>query len=162
VTLSSSLHRSGKIVLDDLNWERRRYSPSGAYGQSKLANLLFTLELQRRLTEAGSRVRATAAHPGYAATNLQGRSGNRMKDTVMELGNRVFAVTGEQGALPTLFAAVADVPGGSYAGPDGTLQRGAPTLVGRSAAASDVDLARQLWTASAKLTGVDFPAQPSA
>jgi NAD(P)-dependent dehydrogenase (short-subunit alcohol dehydrogenase family) len=159
VTLSSGLHRSGQIVLDDLNWERRPYSAGGAYGQSKLANLLFTLELQRRLTAAGSPVRATAAHPGYAATNLQGRSGNRLKDAAMAVGNRVVAVSGEQGALPTLFAAVAEVPGGSYAGPDGPLMRGVPTLTGRSPAASDADLARRLWTASAELTGVDFPAQ---
>jgi NAD(P)-dependent dehydrogenase (short-subunit alcohol dehydrogenase family) len=159
VTLSSSLHRAGTIVLDDLNWQRRPYSAERAYGQSKLANLLFTLELQRRLTEAGSRVRATAAHPGWAATNLQGHSGNRLKDTAMAVGNRLFAMSGEQGALPTLFAATADIPGGSYAGPDGFQEmRGHPTLVGRTAAASDVDLARRLWTASAELTGVDFPA----
>jgi NAD(P)-dependent dehydrogenase (short-subunit alcohol dehydrogenase family) len=158
VTVSSGLHRSGRIVLDDLNWERRSYSPTGAYGQSKLANLLFTLELQRRLTAAGSPVRATAAHPGWAATNLQSGSGSRLKDAVMAVGNRLVAVSGDQGALPTLFAAIADVPGGSYAGPDGTLVRGAPTLAGRSAAASDPVLARELWTASAGLTGVDLPA----
>jgi NAD(P)-dependent dehydrogenase (short-subunit alcohol dehydrogenase family) len=158
VTVSSGLHRSGRIALDDLNWERRRYSAQGAYGQSKLANLLFTLELQRRLTATGSPVRATAAHPGWAATNLQSGSGSQVKDAAMTVGNRLFAVSGDQGALPTLFAAVADVPGGSYAGPDGPLMRGVPTLVGRSPAASDAELARELWTASAELTGVDFPA----
>jgi NAD(P)-dependent dehydrogenase (short-subunit alcohol dehydrogenase family) len=158
VTLSSGLHASGRIVLDDLNWQRRRYSATGAYAQSKLANLLFTLELQRRLTDAGSRVRATAAHPGWAATNLQGRSGNRVKDAAMALGNRVAAVSSEQGALPSLFAAVADVPGGSYAGPAGPLMRGVPTLAGRTPDASDPRLAEQLWTASAELTGVEFPA----
>jgi NAD(P)-dependent dehydrogenase (short-subunit alcohol dehydrogenase family) len=162
VTVSSGLHRSGRIVLADLNWERRRYSPGGAYGQSKLANLLFTLELQRRLTVAGSPVRAMAAHPGWAATNLQSGSGSRVKDAAMAVGNRLVAVSGEQGALPTLFAAVAEVPGGSYTGPDGTLMRGAPTLAGRSAAASDAGLAHQLWSASAELTGVDFPAQLAA
>jgi NAD(P)-dependent dehydrogenase (short-subunit alcohol dehydrogenase family) len=145
-------------VLDDLNWQRRTYSATGAYAQSKLANLLFSLELQRRLTEAGSPVRATAAHPGWAATNLQSGSGNAVKDAAMAVGNRLVAVSSEQGALPTLFAAVADVPGGSYAGPSGTLMRGTPTLAGRSAAASDPALARRLWTASAELTGVDFPA----
>jgi NAD(P)-dependent dehydrogenase (short-subunit alcohol dehydrogenase family) len=162
VTVASGLHRSGRIVLDDLNWEHRRYSATGAYAQSKLANLLFTLELQRRLTVAGSPVRAMAAHPGWAATNLQGRSGHRVKDAAMAVGNRLAAVSSEQGALPTLFAAVAEVPGGSYAGPDGTLLRGAPTLAGRSAAASDAGLAHRLWTASADLTGVDFPAQLTA
>jgi NAD(P)-dependent dehydrogenase (short-subunit alcohol dehydrogenase family) len=162
VTVSSGLHRSGRIDLADLNWERRRYSPGGAYGQSKLANLLFTLELQRRLTAAGSPVRATAAHPGYAATNLQSRSGSRVKDAAMGLGNRLVAVGSAQGALPTLFAAVAEVPGGSYAGPDGPLMRGAPTLAGRSAAASDAGLAGRLWAASAELTGVDFPTRLTA
>src|SRR3954447_10864193 len=162
VTVSSGLHSSGTIVLDDLNWQRRKYSATGAYAQSKLANLLFTLELQRRLTAAGSPVRAMAAHPGWAATNLQSGSGSRLKDAAMALGNRVAAVSSEQGALPTLFAAVADVPGGSYAGPSGPLVRGTPTLVGRSPAASDPALARQLWTASAALTGVDFPASLGA
>ncbi|MGY1736723.1 oxidoreductase [Geodermatophilus sp. SYSU D00684] len=159
VTLSSGAHRMGAIDLDDLDWERRRYSAERAYGASKLANLLFTLELQRRLTAAGSPVRAMAAHPGWSATNLQGRTGNRLKDAFALLGNRVVAQSAEQGALPTLFAATADLPGGSYAGPDGLGElRGYPTLVGRTAAASDPDLAARLWTASARLTGVDFPA----
>jgi NAD(P)-dependent dehydrogenase (short-subunit alcohol dehydrogenase family) len=162
VTVSSGLHTSGRIVLEDLNWQRRRYSATGAYAQSKLANLLFTLELQRRLTAVGSPVRATAAHPGWAATNLQGRSGSRVKDTAMAVGNRLAAVSSAQGAVPTLFATVADIPGGSYVGPSGTLMRGAPTLAGRSPAASDPELARQLWIASAELTGVDFPARLSA
>ncbi|MQA35669.1 oxidoreductase [Modestobacter roseus] len=159
VTVSSMLHRSGEIVLDDLNWEQRPYSATGAYGQSKLANLLFTLELQRRLTAAGAPVRALAAHPGWAATNLQGRTGNRVKDAAMAVANRAFATGAEQGALPTLFAATADLPGGGFTGPDGRTMRGAPTLAGRSAAASDPELARRLWTASAELTGVDLPAQ---
>jgi NAD(P)-dependent dehydrogenase (short-subunit alcohol dehydrogenase family) len=159
VTLSSGLHRSGTIALDDLNWQRRPYSPQKAYGQSKLANLLFTLELQRRLTMAGSSVRAVSAHPGWAATNLQSHSGSRLRDAAMQVGNHLWAVTGEQGALPTLFAATVDIPGGSYVGPDRMMElRGHPTLVGRSAMASDVELARRLWTASAELTGVDFPA----
>jgi NAD(P)-dependent dehydrogenase (short-subunit alcohol dehydrogenase family) len=159
VTLSSGLHRSGTIALDDLNWQRRPYSPQKAYGQSKLANLLFTLELQRQLTMAGSSVRAVSAHPGWAATNLQSHSGSRLRDAAMQVGNHLWAVTGEQGALPTLFAATVDIPGGSYVGPDRMMElRGHPTLVGRSAMASDVELARRLWTASAELTGVDFPA----
>ncbi|GAA4755050.1 oxidoreductase [Modestobacter marinus] len=159
VTVSSMLHRSGEIVLDDLNWERRPYSATGAYGQSKLANLLFTLELQRRLTAAGSTVRALAAHPGWAATNLQGRTGNRVKDAAMAVANRALATSAQQGALPTLFAAVADLPGGGFTGPDGTTMRGAPTLAGRSPAASDPAMAERLWAASAGLTGTDLPAQ---
>jgi NAD(P)-dependent dehydrogenase (short-subunit alcohol dehydrogenase family) len=159
VTLSSTVHRVGSIVLDDLNWQRRPYSPERAYGQSKLANLLFTLELQRRLTAAGSPVRATAAHPGWAATNLQSHSGSRVKGAAMAVGNRLFGASGDDGAVSTLFAATADIPGGSYVGPSGPFEfRGAPTLVGRTAAASDVEMARRLWTASAELTGVDFPA----
>jgi NAD(P)-dependent dehydrogenase (short-subunit alcohol dehydrogenase family) len=161
VTVSSSLHRSGGIDLDDLNWQRRPYSAQGAYGQSKLANLLFTLELQRRLTSSGSRVRALAAHPGWAATNLQGRSGSRIADGGMKLGNLLFAQSDERGALPTLAAATRDLPGGSYLGPDGFQEmRGFPTLVGRSTAAADPELARRLWEESAQLTGIDFPALP--
>ena len=158
VTVSSGLHRWGEIVLDDLNWERRRYSPYGAYGQSKLANLLFTLELQRRLLVDGSSVLAVAAHPGYAATNLQGHQGP-VQNRLMALANRLFAQSDAQGALPTLYAAVVDLPGGAYVGPDGFSEmRGHPTLVGRSAAASDLDVAARLWTASEELTGVRYPA----
>jgi NAD(P)-dependent dehydrogenase (short-subunit alcohol dehydrogenase family) len=157
VTVSSGLHRRGRIVLDDLNWERRQYTPYGAYAQSKLANLLFTLELERRLVADGSPVRALAAHPGYAATNLQGGQGP-VRNRLMAVANRLFAQSDAQGALPTLYAAVADLPGGSYVGPDGPSEmRGYPTLVGRSAAASDPALARQLWVASEELTGVHYP-----
>jgi NAD(P)-dependent dehydrogenase (short-subunit alcohol dehydrogenase family) len=163
VTLSSGLHRSGSIDLEDLNWQRRPYSATGAYAQSKLANLLFTLELQRRLTAAGSPVRALAAHPGWAATNLQGRTGSWVADRAAMLGNRLFAQSDERGALPTLAAATRDLPGGSYLGPDGFQEmRGYPTLVGRTAPASDPELARLLWEESARLTGVDYPAAAPA
>jgi len=159
VTVSSGLHRSGVIDLDDLNWQRRAYNATGAYGQSKLANLLFTLELQRRLTAAGSPVRALAVHPGYSATNLQGRTGNRIADGGMRLANVVIAQSDARGALPTLAAATRDLPGGSYLGPDGFREmRGYPVLVGRSAAAGDPELARRLWEASVELTGTDLPA----
>jgi NAD(P)-dependent dehydrogenase (short-subunit alcohol dehydrogenase family) len=158
VTLSSPGHRIGQLDLDDLNWKRRRYQRWGAYGQSKLANLLFTLELQRRLAEAGSDVRAVAAHPGYAATNLQSRTGEALQHAVMAIGNRLVAQSAEMGALTTLFAATQDIPGGSYVGPDGLGEaRGHPTLVGRSRAASDEETARALWTRSEELTGVSFP-----
>jgi NAD(P)-dependent dehydrogenase (short-subunit alcohol dehydrogenase family) len=158
VTLSSPAHRMGRIDLDDLSWERRRYQRWLAYSQSKLANLLFTLELQRRLVEAGSEVRAVAAHPGYAATNLQSRTESLAQNTVMAVGNRLLAQSAEMGALPTLFAATQDIPGGSYVGPDGIgEQRGHPTLVGRSRAASDAETARALWARSEGLTGVRFP-----
>ena len=161
VTVSSDAHRGGAIDFDDLNWERKRYRPWRAYGQSKLANLLFTSELQRRLTQAGSPVKATAAHPGYAATNLQSHSGSRLTAFAMErIGNRLIAQDAAGGALPTLYAAVADIPGDSFAGPSGPFGlglRGAPTLVARSAAARDDAVARRLWLVSEELTGVSFP-----
>ena len=158
VSVASGAHRRGHIDLDDLNWERRSYQRWAAYGQSKLANLLFILELERRLTAAGSPVRALAAHPGYAATNLQSHSGHPIIDRMMKLGNRVMAQSQDMGALPTVYAASQDLPGGSYVGPDGRSElRGNPPLVGRTAEASDPKVAAALWTASEELTGVSFP-----
>jgi NAD(P)-dependent dehydrogenase (short-subunit alcohol dehydrogenase family) len=157
VTVASGAHRMGKISLDDLNWERRTYRRWPAYGQSKLANLLFTFELQRRLAEAGSPVRAVAAHPGWAATELQGRTGNVLQNALMGAGNRLLAQSGEQGAWPTLYAATQDIPGGSYVGPDGVGEmRGHPHLVSPSSAATDAETARRLWELSERLTGVTF------
>jgi NAD(P)-dependent dehydrogenase (short-subunit alcohol dehydrogenase family) len=160
VVVASGAHRFGRIDLTDLNWDTTKYRTWQAYGRSKLANLLFALELQRRLTAAGSSVRALAAHPGYAATNLQGKSGHKIGDLIVRgAGNRLIAQSAAQGALPTLRAATDDLPGGSYLGPDGRReQRGRhPTLVGRSTEASDVELAKRLWTASEDLTGTSFP-----
>jgi NAD(P)-dependent dehydrogenase (short-subunit alcohol dehydrogenase family) len=158
VSVSSTGHRIGRIDFDDLNWERKPYKAWRAYGQSKLANLLFTAELQRRLTAAGSAVLATAAHPGYAATNLQFHSQRRWMDLINVVGNRLLAQDENGGALPTLYAAVAEIPGDSFAGPGGFMeQRGAPKLVGRSDAAKDSDVARRLWDVSEQLTGVRFP-----
>jgi hypothetical protein len=120
--------------------------------------MLFMVELQRRLDEAGSSVRAVGAHPGWAATNLQTRSGNKLEDTLMSVGNRLFAQTGDMGAEPTLYAATQDIPGNSCAGPSGRFgMRGHPALVGRSKAATDEATARELWTLSESLTGVSFP-----
>jgi NAD(P)-dependent dehydrogenase (short-subunit alcohol dehydrogenase family) len=158
VTVSSGAHRTGRIRLDDLNWEKGNYQRWRAYGQSKLANLLFTLELQRRLDEAGSKLRALAAHPGYAATNLQSRTQNIVQNTIMAITNKLLAQSEEMGALPTQYAATQDLPGGSYVGPDGFQeQRGHPALASRSAAAKDAETAKQLWTLSEELTGVSFP-----
>ncbi|MEA2222620.1 MAG: hypothetical protein QOH83_996 [Solirubrobacteraceae bacterium] len=158
VTVSSAAHRTGTIRLDDLNWERGGYGRWTAYSQSKLANLLFTLELQRRLSEAPSTVRALAAHPGYAATNLQSHTGSGLQHRIMSITNRLLAQSDEMGALPTLYAATEDLPGASYIGPDGFQeQRGHPALAKRSAAARDADTARRLWTLSEELTGVTFP-----
>ncbi|MEU1178008.1 oxidoreductase [Streptomyces sp. NPDC005820] len=156
VTVSSGAHRWGGAVIDfdDPNLTAS-YTPQRAYAQSKLANLLFTLELQRRLAGAGSAVRALAAHPGYSATNLQSHAANPLARVFMRVGNAVFAQDDHAGALPTLYAATQDLPGASYVGPDGLGEmRGAPTLVGRSAAASDAEAARRLWTLSEELTGV--------
>jgi NAD(P)-dependent dehydrogenase (short-subunit alcohol dehydrogenase family) len=158
VTVSSTGHRMGSIDFDDLSWERKPYRAWRAYGQSKLANLLFTAELQRRLSAAGSTVLATAAHPGYASTNLQFHSQRRVFDIIGAVGNRLLAQDEAGGAQPTLYAAVADVPGNSFAGPGGFMeQRGAPKLVGRSSAAQDTEVARRLWEVSEELTGVSFP-----
>jgi NAD(P)-dependent dehydrogenase (short-subunit alcohol dehydrogenase family) len=158
VSVSSAAHRFGKIDFDDLNWEHRSYKAWRAYGQSKLANLLFTSELQRRLIAAGSPVLATAAHPGYASTNLQFHSGRKLFDAISVVGNRLIAQDEKGGALPTLYAAVADIPGDSYTGPGGFAeQRGAPKVVGRSGAATDMEVARRLWDVSEQLTGVSFP-----
>jgi NAD(P)-dependent dehydrogenase (short-subunit alcohol dehydrogenase family) len=163
VTVSSTAHRLGSIDLDDLNWEHKPYRAWRAYGQSKLANLLFTAELQRRLTAAGSPVLATAAHPGYAATNLQFHSGRRVLDIGSWVANRLIAQDEDGGALPTLYAATADIPGDSFAGPGGFMeQRGAPKLVGRAEAARDTAVARRLWDASEELTGVRFPLDAAA
>ncbi|MFF5538232.1 oxidoreductase [Streptomyces cinerochromogenes] len=159
VTVASGAHRWGDKVIhfEDVNL-RGKYTPTRAYAQSKLANLLFTLELQRRLTEAGSAVRALAAHPGWAATNLQSHSANPVARMAMQVGNRFLAQDDTAGALPTLCAATQDLPGAAYVGPDGPAEmRGAPTLVGRSAAASDPAAARRLWTLSEELTGVEWP-----
>ncbi|MGW0862625.1 oxidoreductase [Streptomyces sp. NPDC002611] len=158
VTVSSGAHRWGgaRIGFDDLDLTTG-YTPQRAYAQSKLANLLFTLELQRRLEESGSPVRALAAHPGYAATNLQSHAANPAARAFMRLGNRFFAQDDRAGALPTLYAATQDLPGASYVGPDGLGEmRGAPTLVGRSRAASDPQTARRLWRVSEELTGTRF------
>jgi NAD(P)-dependent dehydrogenase (short-subunit alcohol dehydrogenase family) len=157
VTVSSTAHRFGSIDFEDLNWERKPYKAWRAYGQSKLANLLFTAELQRRLTQAGSPVLATAAHPGYAATNLQFHSQRRALDLINRIGNRVIAQGSDAGALPTLYAAVADIPGNSFAGPGGFMeQRGPAKLVGRTEAAQDMPVAGRLWEVSEQLTRVPY------
>lgn len=165
VTVSSNGHRSGRIDFDDLNWERREYKAFPAYAQSKLANLLFTGELQRRLVEAGSPVLATAAHPGMAATGLLDHLQHE-RPLLHALRKHVtsrLSQTDEDGALPTLYAAAADVPGDSYVGPTGFLQgRGVPGVVDRSKAAKDEVVARRLWTVSEELTGVAFPLPTSA
>ncbi|PWH05939.1 oxidoreductase [Brachybacterium endophyticum] len=160
VTVSSMGHRFGRIDFEDLDWKRRSYRPMRAYGQSKLANLLFTAELQRRLTASGSSVIAVAAHPGAAATNLlRIPEEHKLRARVAQTATRLISQSEEDGALPSLFAAVGEIPGNSYAGPGGLLeQQGTPVLVGRSARARDPEVAKRLWTVSEERTGVTFPA----
>jgi NAD(P)-dependent dehydrogenase (short-subunit alcohol dehydrogenase family) len=161
VVVSSDLHRNGKIDLDDLNWEHRSYRRWAAYSQSKLANLLFVLELERRLIEVGSPIRATAAHPGYAATNLQGHTGNPISNLVGAIGNRLIAQSDTMGALPTLFAATADIPGGTYIGPNGFRRmRGNPAVDVPAPQALDATTAHRLWDLSEQLTDVSWPLSP--
>ncbi|WP_137876106.1 oxidoreductase [Rhodococcus sp. Q] len=156
VTMSSQVHRMGTIKLDDLNWQRRRYSRWGAYGQSKLANLMFAYELDRRLSASGSSVKSLAAHPGYARTGLQSHT-QSVWDHVMVVGN-LFGQSAAMGALPELYAATDDsVASGSYVGPDGPFeQRGHPKLVGSSAKSHDRAVAVSLWRESERLTGVTY------
>jgi NAD(P)-dependent dehydrogenase (short-subunit alcohol dehydrogenase family) len=156
VTLSSGAHRIGRIDFDDLQHEKS-YRRWEAYGQSKLANLLFTYELQRRLSAAGSPLRAVACHPGYAATNLQFHT-ESFQDAAMGLFNKVFAQSSAMGALPTLYAAtVPDIAPAAFVGPDGLgEQRGHPKLVGSSGRSKDEVAAARLWTESERLTGVTY------
>ena len=160
VTVSSAAHRMGQIDPDDLHYDRRAYSPWPAYGASKLANLLFTGELDRRARASGSPLVAAAAHPGYAATNLQlagpAYAQNPVGRTATRLLNAVLAQSAAAGALPQLYAAtMPDVRGNDYLGPDGPGEsRGGPTRVGRSAAASDPELAARLWDRSEEQVGL--------
>jgi NAD(P)-dependent dehydrogenase (short-subunit alcohol dehydrogenase family) len=157
VTVSSGSHRFGIINFDDLNWERG-YPAQRAYGQSKLANLLFTYELQRRLAAAGQSTLSVAAHPGWVATNLQQYSG------AYRLLNPIIAQTTGMGALPTLYAATApDVWGGEYFGPGGLMEmRGYPRKVRSNARSYDEAVARRLWKVSEDLTHVSYPLAPAA
>jgi NAD(P)-dependent dehydrogenase (short-subunit alcohol dehydrogenase family) len=158
VTVSSALHRRGTMSFDDLQGERK-YSPWGAYGQSKLANLMFCFELQRRAVEAGTALLSMAAHPGYAATNLQFAATDRFYEKAFGwIGNRLLAQSADMGALPTLYAAtVSDLPGGTYVGPGGrSEQRGYPRVVTAAGKAYDEAAWRRLWEVSEQLTGVHY------
>jgi NAD(P)-dependent dehydrogenase (short-subunit alcohol dehydrogenase family) len=163
VTVSSGAHRTGRMAFDDLHGEKK-YGPWSAYGQSKLSNLLFMAELDRRLRAAASPVRSVAAHPGYAATNLQSTSPRWHEACFMSIGNRLVAQSAAQGALPTLYAAThPELDGGVYIGPDGWFEmRGHPVPVSRSAAAQDVIAAARLWQISEELTGVAFNVSDAA
>ena len=131
VVVGSPSHRHGELDLDDLDWSRRSYKPYAAYADSKLANMLFMAELQRRLTAAGSTLRVTGAHPGTTATSITANTGNRLKTFVGDFGHKLVGMPVWQGALPTLYAATMDVPGNTYVGPHRLQEMiGWPTGVG--------------------------------
>jgi NAD(P)-dependent dehydrogenase (short-subunit alcohol dehydrogenase family) len=161
VTLASVMHRLGTIAFADLQ-RQRSYHAWSAYGQSKLANLVFAYELQRRADAAGAPLTSVAAHPGYTATNLQtagpSLNGRTLQSRVMELVGPLIGQSAELGALPTLYAAtVPELAGGSYVGPSGPLElRGHTKLVSSSAASKDIETGRRLWEVSEELTGVSF------
>ena len=152
VNVASIAHRGGRIDLDDLFWERKAYKRWAAYSQSKLANLLFTYELDRRLSKAGASLLSVASHPGWTATNLQKYLG------LAKVFNPMFAMTPAQGALPSLFAATSDqVTGGDYIGPDGMLEwTGHPTKVSSRPKAHDEDMAKRLWQRSEELVKLEL------
>lgn len=165
VLVSSTAHRMARLHTDDLNLERHRYQRWVAYGNSKLANLLHVLELQRRAEVAGHDLTAVAAHPGYADTALQttgptmqGGLSGFVSGVGSRIGNLLFAQPASQGALPQLYAATAPaLPGASYWGPDGPGEaRGYPAPATRSTAAQDPALAASLWQASEEMTGVTY------
>ncbi|WP_405392550.1 SDR family NAD(P)-dependent oxidoreductase [Streptomyces sp. NBC_01102] len=151
VTVSSQLHRFAKLDLDDLDWRSRKYNGLAVYESSKLAVVLFSLELQRRLTDSGSRVRSVVAHPGIARTGLVTHSPlgfvNRLPFLVQDA---------ERGALPLIYAATQDVPGNAYVGPDGLFSfTGHPLIRKPGRAGLDLAVAGKLWQATAALTGTD-------
>ncbi|HSS34222.1 MAG TPA: oxidoreductase [Solirubrobacterales bacterium] len=158
VTVSSTAHKIGRIRFDDLQSERG-YGRWRSYCQSKLANILFARELDRRLREAGSTVASMAAHPGYAATNLQTAAPPAFDRAVFAVSNRLLAQSAEMGALPQLYAATrSHLDGGLFVGPDGfEEQRGRPKVVMPVKRGRDPETAARLWDVSEELTEVAFP-----
>ncbi|MEV8507600.1 SDR family NAD(P)-dependent oxidoreductase [Actinoplanes sp. NPDC051475] len=149
VTVTSQLHRQGRLNLDDLDWRSRDYRSMGAYRDSKLAVVLFSLELQRRLDASGSPVRSVLAHPGIARTALAAHSASNVINRLTFLTNDA-----EHGALPILYAATQDVPGNAYVGPDGFAGlRGYPAVGRPGKAGLDPAVAAGLWKATSVLTG---------
>ncbi len=157
MTVSSIEHKGGHINFDDLQVEQR-YAPRKAYRQSKLANAVFAVELDRRLRARGSSAISVFAHPGYSATNLQSTGPTGLLNLALKPANLLFAQKVEQGALPTLYAATAPgVEGGEYYGPDGIAEmRGDPTEVMAIPEAYDAKVGERLWEVSEELTGVSF------
>lgn len=152
VNVSSSAHKSGRIDFSDLNWEKRKYKKMQSYGDSKIANLYFSFELQRKLEKTGSKTISVASHPGWTATELQRHVG------IFNFLNRFFAQGIEMGALPTLYAATAsDVKGGEYFGPSGFQEmKGYPKKTESNELSHDLSIAEKLWTVSQELTGIKY------
>ena len=160
VNVSSQLQSGGHIHLDDLNGEHRPYNALRAYRDSKLADTLFTLELSRRLASAGNPVRAITADPGFARTGLAAHVGGPI-GLIQKLAVRMFN-DADRGALPTLYAATADIAAGSYVAPDGFQHlRGYPAVAKPPENARDSNLARQLWDLSEDLTGTSTNLDPA-
>ena len=163
VTVSSPMHRTARRApLDDPRRQQGRYSRWPVYGQTKLANLLFTFELDRRARRAELPVKALAAHPGFSATHLaaNGRYGRAAggRASILDAAVRAVAQPAPMGALPTLMATTADLPGSTYCGPSGWQEsRGLPTVVGCTRLALDEDAQRRLWEISEQTTGVTYP-----
>ncbi len=157
VNVSSSAQNMGKFDLDDLQWQKRSFDRMGSYGASKIANMLFNLELQKRFIAAGASTLAVACHPGWTGTNLQRNT------RLFRFFNPLFSMEPWQGALPTLYAAVSpDAVGGGYYGPDGLANlRGYPAPNKPASASSDAEAARRLWELSEQLVGLTTP-QPVA
>jgi NAD(P)-dependent dehydrogenase (short-subunit alcohol dehydrogenase family) len=151
VNVSSNAHKMGKLNFDDLHWEKRKYISWSAYGDSKIANLYFTYELDRKIKAAGVDVMVTAAHPGLTSSNLAKGAGIRFF-------NAIFAQSGAMGALPTLMAATEPAAkSGDYFGPSRVSEwRGYPKKVISNKLSQDGDIAQKLWTTSEELTGVTF------
>lgn len=159
VNQSSAIHERGRINFDDLMHEKE-YSPMQVYGDSKLANILFTYELDRKLSDTD--IEALACHPGYAATNLQSRGpekeGSALKKYMMKAANKVLAQSAEQGTLPMLYAATSSkAKSGDYIGPGGFQNmRGYPEKQESSEESYDEETAEKLWEVSEELTEVKF------
>lgn len=152
INVSSGAHRTGNLNFEDLNWEKRKYKPWRAYGDSKIANLYFTYELQRRYDNSDPGIIAAASHPGWTATDLQRYSG------IFRFFNPFFAQKPAMGALPTLYAATAPhVKSGDFFGPGGWQEwRGYPKKVESNKLSHDKNIAAQLWNISEELTGIKF------
>jgi NAD(P)-dependent dehydrogenase (short-subunit alcohol dehydrogenase family) len=161
VTVSSGLHRRGRIHFGDLQGNQK-YSRTAYYSQSKLANVVFALELHRRLRTNGIGLRSVLAHPGYTATNLQSSGPSGLAKVLGKIGNKVMAQDVSMGALPQIYAAAgADVESGQFWGPDGRNEsKGYPTLVQPLDEARDRELGRRLWDVSEELTGVHIDLEP--